>query len=835
MSVAPSRPVVTVLEGPPLAMVPDPVRTVVTGPAPVFHLQGGTFSYVVAVTPYGHLEQVHFGAPLGDVASVHDLDPIRVRLPSDVGGLRYAPTDPGYCLDFVPLDWSGLGKGDLRTPAAELRMPDGTFVTDFTYLRHRVDEGSLPHADGQPTAHAAAATLVITLADAGLELDLHYAVFPDAGCLTRRSVLRHTDPDAAPVVIRSLASSQVDLPDRGFDLVTFDGTALREATRHSRPLAPGRYTTASHAGFSGNQHQPGILLATRGATETRGEVWGFNLIYSGNHHTSVELNHRALVRVQSGINPVGFEWTLHPGAEFETPEAVLAYSGEGSSGLSAHFHAFVTDHVVPPAWARRDRPVVFNTWEAVWLDVSHRRVVRLARSARALGAELFLLDDGWFGARDTDRAGLGDWTPHPRKLPRGLGPLVDEIRALGMEVGIWVEPEMVNHDSDLYRAHPDWVIAVPGRTPSETRNQYVLDLTRSEVRDHVVAAVTAVLDSAPFVAVKWDANRMLSDLWSPSCPGGEVGHRYVLGLYDVLRRIFGPRPDLLLETCSSGGARFDLGLLAFGPQAWASDNTDPVSRLEIQWGLSHLYPQSTMGAHVPADTSPYTLRTSWVATRFTISAFGALGLELDPDRASPTDRAEFADQVAFYKRYRRVLQFGRLRRHDPTRPHVVTLSVSDEATDTHVVGQFRRGWVVGDPPDDLPLPPLAPDRRYRVWGRPQPIGLTVLGRLVELLAPRLARLGLRSDRAPLSVVARHSRIPPVVERHEGTGAVLAALRLAPNYEGRGYDPGVRVLGDFGSQLYVVEPVDAPPPPGTRRARGVHDIPRGMLSARPDAD
>lgn len=367
---------------------------------------------------------------------------------------------------------------------------------------------------------------------------------------------------------------------------------------------------------------------------------------------------------------------------------------------------------------------------------------------------------------------------------------------------------MVSRDSALYRAHPDWVIAVPGRTASEGRNQLVLDLTRPEVRDHVVSVIGALLDEAPIRAVKWDANRSLSDLWSPSCPGGEVGHRYVLGLYDVLRRLFGPRPELLLETCSSGGARFDLGMLSFGPLAWASDNTDPVARLDIQQGLSYLYPQATMGAHVPAALSAFMLRHTGADTRFNVAAFGALGYELDPRRTLPTDRAEMTVQIDFYRAFRRVLQFGRFRRYDPTRPHQVTWSISDAASDTHVVGHFRRTGVVSDPPEVLPMPPLDPDRRYRVWARGRTFGLAFLGHLIDTVMPQLGRWGLRSDRLPLNLVTRHLQVALIDEVFSGTGRVLSTLRLAPTYEGRGYDPEVRVLGDHGSQLYVIEPEDA---------------------------
>lgn len=799
---------IDVLPGPPLAVVPDPVRRVPTGPAPVFHLHTPAVSYAFAVTPYGHLEHLHFGAPLGPVATASDLDPLRVRLPNPTDGIAYSPDDDAYNLGLLPLEWSGIGKGDHRLPPAEVRMPDGTFVTDFTYLGHRIVPGALPPDDGLPGAHAdadAAATLVVTLADAGLELDLIYTVFADAGVLTRRTVLRYpdTDPDAAPAVVRRLMSLHLDLPDRSFDLVTFDGAALREARRTVRPVLAGTYVNQSNAGFSGNEHQAGVLLAARGADEDRGEVWGFNLVYSGNHHTAVELSPRDLVRVQTGINPIAFEWTLTPGQQFATPEAVLAWSGEGFNGLSAHFHAFVTDHIVPPAWARRERPIVLNTWEAALFAVDRTMALELAAVGRDLGVETLVLDDGWFGRRDDDRRSLGDWTANARRFPGGIGRLAREITALGLGFGLWVEPEMVNRDSELYRAHPDWAVSAPGRTPSEGRHQLLLDLTRADVRDHLVATLSDLLDSAPISYVKWDANRSFSDAASPVCPAGEFGHRYILGLYDVLRRVFAPRPDILLETCASGGNRFDLGMLCFGPQAWASDATDPAERLATQRGLSYLYPQSTWGAHVSSSPSGQTLRDTSLAARFNIAAFGVLGYELDLRRVSPVARRQMAEQVAFYKAHRRLLQFGRLRRLDSVPDHA-TLAVSDAASDTHVVGRFQTWGRPNAAPTELLLPPLVPDRRYRLSGRPQGWSLARFGTLLAQLAPTWLRTPALAG-VLRRYAARHE-LAETPEEHEGTGAVLRHVRLAVPYQGRGYDPSARLLGDHSSRLYVVEPL-----------------------------
>lgn len=787
----------------------DAVPQLAAADRPIFHLRGASMSYVVGVTRYGHLEHMHFGRSLGELRNADDLTAVRTKTPAVAQGTSYAPGDDSYNLDYLPLDWSGLGKGDYRGPSTEFRHTDGTFVSDFRYVGHEIVDGVVPPAGGLPGAHASAddaTTLRIDLADGDARLSLFYTVIPTCDTIVRRAVLTNgagpgQDDPQLPIVIRSLMSQQVDLPDRGYDLVTFDGMWIAEGHRHVRPVMPGTYVNESLTGTSSATHNPGVLLATRGATEAQGEVWAFNLVYSGNHHTSVEMSRRDLVRVRSGINPTGFEWTLGPGEYFETPEATLTYSSRGFSGASEALHRFVGEHVVRGEWATRERPVLVNNWEATFFDIDHRTVVSMAKRAKTLGAELFVLDDGWFGARNDDHAGLGDWHVNTKKLPRGLKGLGEDVRALGLEFGIWVEPEMVNRDSDLYRAHPDWAIAIPGRTPSEGRHQLVLDLSRADVRDHLVRVIGTAIDDAGATYVKWDCNRNLSDMWSSHCAPGEVAHRYVLGLYDILRRIFEPRPHILLESCASGGNRFDLGMLCFSPQIWTSDCTDPIERLDIQLGLSHLYPQSTMGAHVTASPSVQTLRATPLGTRFNVAALGVLGYELDPRRLDPAERREARAQVEFYKENRRLLQFGTLRRHEDVSDEHVTVSISDDETDTHVVGHYQLRARAARPPERLPLPALRPERRYRVKSRPQSIDLKDFGALLEHVLP----LPVRGDGRLVWEASRHYRRPDGEETYEATGAALAGLRLAPQFEGTGAHDGDRLLGEHGSRLYVVEP------------------------------
>ncbi|MCA0252947.1 MAG: alpha-galactosidase [Actinobacteria bacterium] len=769
--------------------------------SPVFHLRGGRLSYLFRVTKYSHLEHLHFGArvelgeePFGSVAA------LAVKRPANGEGVKYHPDDTGYNLDRLPLEYSGLGKGDYRVPALETTMPDGSFVTDLRYAGHTVHDQTVPCLDGLPASVAAdrpCQTLQVDLADGDLALTLYYTIFPDSNVVTRRAVL--TNRSGVALRARRVMSQLIDLPDRGFDLVTFDGAWIAEAHKHVRPLAPGIYVNSSITGFSSNRHNPGVLLARRGCGEDRGEVYGFNLVYSGNHYTAVELSQRDLVRVTSGINPIGFEWTLEPGARFETPEAVLSWSDEGYNGLSANLHEFVGRHIVRGQWRDAERPVLVNNWEGTYFDFDHRRVVSMARRAAGLGAELFVLDDGWFGARNDDHAGLGDYAVNRRKLPKGLEGLAAEITGLGLKFGLWFEPEMVNRDSDLYRAHPEWAIAVPGRTPSEGRFQLILDLTRPEVRDHIMTNVSAILDAVPISYVKWDANRTFSDQFSAVTAAGELHHRYVLGLYEVLRRIFEPRPHILLESCASGGNRFDLGMLCFSPQIWASDCTDPVERLRIQGGLSHLYPQSTMGAHVTASPSAQTLRHTPLSTRFNVAAFGLLGYELDPTDLTREERRRIREQIAFYKDHRRLLQFGRLRRHDPARGDQVTWSVHEPGGEPRVIGHFQVGSRAASAPEPLPIAGLDPHRGYRVRALPQGTSLRSLGGLVSHALP----VKLSGHGVPLTVLDWFRSLDDREQEYLGTGSALAWLQLDPRFDGQ--DTTARLVGDYGSALYLVEP------------------------------
>ncbi len=769
----------------------------------IFRMTTQNTSYWFKLTPFGHLEHIHYGPRLKE----QSVDGLLLKRTAMTGSsVCYDESDQNYCLDNMCLEWSGIGRGDYRHSPAEMKMPDGTFTCDFQYKSYSISPGNIP-IEALPTAcgqENECQTLELILEDTSnkCKLLLYYTVYERVNVITRRAVLENYNEK--PLVIRRLMSMMVDLPDRSFRLVTFDGGWIKEAHRHERPLAYGLYINSSTTGASSNRHNTGFLLTEHGASEEHGNVYGFNLIYSGNHYGAVELSNHGAVRVMQGINPHCFEWTLQKGELFHTPEAVMTFSSDGYNGMSHNFHDFINNHIVRGDWKNKERPVLINNWEAHFFKFTQGRLLKLARRARRLGVELFVLDDGWFGKRNSDKAGLGDYSVNRKKLPGGIAHFAGKIKSLGMGFGLWFEPEMVNPDSDLYRNHPEYAVTTPGKNPTIGRNQLVLDLCNPAVRDYIVDSVGSILDEAGITYVKWDMNRHISDAFSPHLSNqGEFFHRYILGLYDVLGRIFRPRPHILLESCSSGGNRFDLGMLCYSPQVWASDNTDPVERLKIQQGLSYLYPLSSMGAHVSSAPHQQTLRDTPLTTRFNAACFGCLGYELDLKYLSMAERREIKGQIAFYKQHRRTFQFGRFYRLPAVKSNKVHWQCVDPDRDKAIAGLFQTQAEASEGYDLLPLTGLDPDKHYVMATRPQSLFIKRFGGLVNHLLP----FALNPDGLLLRSVGRHYCLTDCVEKYEGYGDLLmSGVRLNNQFMGTWYNPQTRLLGDFGSNLYVLERV-----------------------------
>ncbi len=757
-------------------------------------------SCMLMVNEHGHIEQIHYGAPV----EMGDAEALRYKRTMPYGSqVMYTPEDGTYCLDNVPLNWSGIGKGDFRITPLEMKMPDGSYTADFGFDSFELREGDFP-AKTLPCAYtedkAEAETLIISLRDKvfNIKLSLIYTAYINENVITRRAVLQNLEKES--IEIRRIMSMLMDLPNGGYKMITLDGDWISEANRHDRRLMPGCFVNESTTGGSSNRHNPGVMLAEEGANEDRGRVYGFNLVYSGNHYTAVELSSRNMVRVVSGINPLCFFWTLKNGECFETPEAVMTFSEAGFNGMSRNFHDFVNGHIVRGDWKGRERPVLLNNWEAHFFKFTRRKLLRLARRAKKLGVELFVLDDGWFGNRNDDTAGLGDYQVNRKKLPDGISGLSKRIRKMGMDFGLWFEPESVNMDSELFRSHPEYAVMLPGRSPSFGRNQLILDLTKDEVRDYIVQSVSQILDSSEISYVKWDMNRHMSDMFSDSCPAGEFYHRYILGLYDVLGRIFRPRPHILFESCSSGGNRFDLGMLCYSPQIWASDDTDPIERLRIQKGLSYFYPQSAMGAHVSQSPHQQTLRATPLFTRFNVAAFGAFGYELDLGELSAVEKRQVSEQIEFYKRYRRTFQFGDFYRYDCV-DNNKEIFLSVERDKTQGVLAFVQSLTrAGDSNDTLCVKGLDGKREYELGTVPQKVAVSRFGGLIKHISP----VKLKPDGFVLRMVNRHYALSDGALSLKASGSALAqGIGLNNQFIGTGYHSGLRLWGDFGSQLYTV--------------------------------
>ncbi len=741
----------------------------------LFHLKNDSLSYLFQVGKYGELQHLHFGSPVGS----EDAYALTCRPGWGWGSfLTLEDSDPESCLDFLPLEWSGSGRGDFRESPLEL----GGVSSDLRYVNHQILEGVAPMSCGLPQAHGNCETLEITLEQPGLRLKLYYSLFDTA--IVRRTVVENTG-DAA-VTLQKVMSSSIDLYGN-YTMASFHGGWSAEMRRHDVSIGGAKVVNESLTGASSNRHNPGFFLYEADATETAGRVYGFNLVYSGNHYAAAQLAQTGLTRVMQGINPSNFVRELLPGEIFETPEAVMTFSDQGFGGMSAHMHRFVNEHIVPSQWNGKPRPVLYNSWEGCMFDFNQRRLLDLADRAKDLGCELFVLDDGWFGKRNDDTSGLGDYNVNLKKLPEGMYGLAKRMNDKGLQFGLWFEPESVSPDSDLYRAHPDWALT-DQFTPILGRHQLLLDLTRPEVRDYIVNSVGGVLDSANISYVKWDMNRHSIAL-------GSKAHDFVLGVYDVFRRVFGLRAQILLESCSSGGNRFDLGTLCFSPQVWCSDDTDPIERLTIQGNLSYLYPQSTFGAHVSAAPHAQTLRNTPLATRGNVSFFGCLGYELDLKHLLPVETAQIKLQTAFYKQYRQLFQYGKFSR----------TKTGWQVTDgkTAMAGVFHEIIHAAPPYEQLRVTGLDPSKRYQVRSYAQKLRVGQFGSLLKHVAP----INISPNGLLLHTADAHYALPDGSEEFTATGAALSSgVMLQPLFRGTGYSTNQRNQGDFGSSLYIIEEI-----------------------------
>ncbi|CZQ85320.1 glycoside hydrolase clan gh-d [Trichococcus palustris] len=628
-----------------------------------FHLQNESVSYVIALEEETYVSHQYWGKRINAFSQVADYprqDNAFAPNPYDVTGREFS-------LATLPQEFPGNGSGDFRESAFECLYADNTTVSLLTYKGHEILSGKQP-LTGLPqtyeTKEEAAETLLLTMEDVitKAQVTLVYTLFADYPIVTRSA--RFTNSGTETVHLNKALSMSIDFPDSAFDMIQLPGAWGRERQIVRSPLVRGIHRLDSKRGTTSHAYQPFVALAGKDANEDQGEVYGFHFVYSGEFVANVEVDTYAQTRVQMGISPEHFQWKLAAGETFQTPEVVLVYSDEGMNGLSQTLHPFYQKHLVRGAHQFAERPVLINNWEGTYFDFTPEKIEAMAEESAALGVELFVLDDGWFGKRDDDYSSLGDWFVHDKKLPNGLKALSEAIKAKGMLFGLWFEPEMISGDSELYRAHPDWCVHTPGREKSLGRSQYVLDFSRKEVRDDILAQMMKILDEVPIDYIKWDYNRNMTEIGTAAKNAlpGEVLHNYMLGLYEVMEALVTKYPHILFESCSGGGGRYDPGILYYMPQTWTSDNTDAVARLEIQYGTSLVMPISSMASHVSAVPNHQVHRMTSMKMRGDVAMAGNLGYELDVTTLSEEEKAEMKDQIAFYKKHRKLIQYGTFHR-----------------------------------------------------------------------------------------------------------------------------------------------------------------------------
>ncbi|MCA1023805.1 alpha-galactosidase [Halobacillus litoralis] len=625
-----------------------------------FHLQTCNSSYIFTVMENGQLGHLYYGKKIMHKESFQHLLPKGNR-----PNTAYVKEgDMNFSLDQTKQEYPVYGTTDYREPALHIEQADGSRITDFRYRSYRITSGK-PKLQGLPATYAEEGdqveTLAVTLYDKHLdtELTLLYSVFEICDAVARSAKLSNHGKQNLNVA--RIMSANVDLFDSDYEMIQLSGAWARERHLKSRSLESGIQSISSTRGTSSGHQNPFLALKRPMTTEFTGEVYGFSLIYSGNFLAQVEVDYLDISRISIGIHPFDFNWMLEPTEEFQSPEAVMVYSAEGLNGMSQRFHQLYQTRLARGKWRDRVRPVLTNNWEGTYFNFNEDKIVEMARQSRELGVELFVLDDGWFGKRDDDTTSLGDWNPDYNKLPDGIKGVADKVTSLGMDFGLWFEPEMVSKASRLYEEHPDWILQVPGRNRSHGRNQYVLDFSREEVVDTLYDRMYKILSTANVSYVKWDMNRYMTEIGSQAWPPErqkEVVHRYILGVYRLYERLTSDFPDILFESCASGGCRFDPGMLFYAPQAWTSDDTDAVERLRIQYGTSFVYPLSSMGAHVSAVPNHQVGRWTSLKMRAETAYFGAFGYELDVTSMTADEKKEMKAQIDFYKKYRDLFQFG---------------------------------------------------------------------------------------------------------------------------------------------------------------------------------
>ena len=626
-----------------------------------FHLYNNEISYVFKILENNQLGQLYYGKRIHDRK---DFDHLLELFPRPMSPCSYKG-DLSFSLEHIKQEYPVYGSGDLRHPAIDILQENGSHILNFEYVSHEIIQGK-PKLKDLPATYVEneneAQTLIITLYDGVIEtkLQLSYTIYQDFPVITRNTFI--VNEGKQKLRLNQMMSMSLDLPDQDYEMIELTGSWARERSIKTRKLTEGIQSIYSLRGCSSHQFNPFIALKRENCKETSGEVLGFSLVYSGNFLAQVEVDNYHVSRVSMGIHPHCFEYLLDHLDSFQSPEVVMVYSDQGLNKMSQTYHQLYQKRLARGKYRDQVRPILVNNWEGTYFDFNEEDIEQIARQAAKLGIDMMVLDDGWFGKRDSDTSGLGDWEVNEKKLKGGLGALVRKINDMGMKFGIWFEPEMISEDSELFRAHPEWAISIPGRKPMRSRYQLVLDMANPEVVEYLYRSISKILRDNHIEYVKWDMNRSISDWYTSILPAErqkEMPHRYVLGVYELLERLTDEFPEVLFEGCSGGGGRFDAGMLYYCPQIWCSDNTDAHERTFIQYGTSFFYPISAVGSHVSAVPNHQTGRITSLETRGTVAMAGSFGYELDLNQLDQNEKEKVAEQVKAYKEYQELIYGGK--------------------------------------------------------------------------------------------------------------------------------------------------------------------------------
>lgn len=642
----------------------------------IFTLETKHSTYQMKVDAFGFLLHLYYGAKVSG-----NMDYLLTYYDRGFSGNPFdAGENRAYSMDVLPQEYPGIGTGDYRNCALEVENADGSECCDLRYTGHRIRKGKYA-LKGLPAVHAEedeAETLEILLEDAvtKTQVKLLYGVLEEDDIITKSAEI--TNGGTGQIVVEKAASACLDFLTGEYDLLTFCGRHAMERNVQRDAVTCGTRSIGSRRGASSHQYNPAAILAARDTTEDAGSCYGMAFVYSGNFLCEAERDQFGQTRWTMGLNSDSFRYPLAPGETLVVPETILSYSSEGFGRLSRQYHHCIRDHVCRGKYSRQARPILLNSWEAAYFNFTGETICRLAESAAELGIDMVVMDDGWFGKREDDTSGLGDWQVNEEKLGCTLGEMIRRINSLGVKFGLWIEPEMISEDSRLYREHPDWTLRIPGREPIRSRSQLVLDFSREEVREYIFDRICQVLDQGNVEYIKWDMNRSIADVYSARTVRGKVAHDYMLGVYEFLEKLTVRFPEILLEGCCGGGGRFDAGMLYYTPQIWCSDNTDAVDRTRIQYGTSFFYPISAVGSHVSAAPNHQTGRTTSLHTRAVVAMAGTFGYELDPSKMDEAEKAEVKEQVRRYRNYEELIREGAYYR------------LSDPFTDCCAAWMFQR-------------------------------------------------------------------------------------------------------------------------------------------------